>query len=340
MHYQLDSCKYEELFIISFNSSITNYKYSRDLNNKVDFSNYHFYLFEVFESLKTKNLFLITKRIMNLNVYIMNEDKLYKRLEHNLEIVYFKCYTNNIDKEFLISSTKKNIYIYDASNQFNKLSTIDSDININNTLLIFNIKREDYIVYSLDDCLTSLRVLKHGNKVERIIVIKNCIDKFLIYWHNNITEKDYLILLCAKKVIIINLFEDEIYDEIIIDSNSIYFHGYIYSKNCNNYLCFSSINGYIIIYDLFNKDILKKITCPKCKLIEIFSLSERYLVSSDCNLSEFIIIDIEQGKIINSYRNDNKDCIYNVKTIKYKNFGRYILTCGSNKKIHVWRTFI
>ena len=89
---------------------------------------------------------------------------------------------------------------------------------------------------------------------------------------------------------------------------------------------------------MLNKEIYKRIACPKCKLI--FSLSERYLVSSNCNLSEFIIIDIEQGKVINSYRNDYKDCIYNVKSINYKTFGRCILTCGTNKKIHLCRPFI
>ena len=80
---------------------------------------------------------------------------------------------------------------------------------------------------------------------------------------NSIEEKDHLILLYVKKVIIINLFEDKIYAKIIIDSNSIYFNGYIYSKDYNNYLCFSSINGLIMIYDLFNTDIFKRITCPK-----------------------------------------------------------------------------
>ena len=193
MHYHLDSNTHENLFIINFNPSITNYKYSRDLNYKIDFSDYNYYLFEVFESHKTKTLFLITKQIGNLNVYTLKDNKLFKVLEHFLEIVFFKYYTNNINKEFLLSSTKRNIFIYDISNQFNKVSTIDSNTNINNTLLIFNIKSEDYIVYSLDDCQTSLRLLKSGNKFERTIDTKNCIDKFLIYWHNNKVEKDYLI---------------------------------------------------------------------------------------------------------------------------------------------------
>ena len=340
MHYHLDSKSHEKLFFIDFNPKITNYKYSRDLNYKIDFSDYYFYLFEVFESHKTKILFLITKQNTILNVYTLNDNKLIKRLEHFLEIVFFKYYTNNINKEFLISSTKRNISIYDTSNQFNKVSSIDSNTNINNSLLIFDIKNEDYLFYSFDDCQASLKLLKKGNTFAKLIDHKNSIDKYLIYWHNHLKEKDYLVLLCIKKVIIINLFEDEIYDEIIIEPESAYYHGYIYNKEYNNYLCISSINGYIIIYDLINKDIYKRISCPNCKLNEIFSLSERYLVSSNSNLSEFIIIDIDQGKVINSFRNDYKDCIYNVKSIIYKKFGRCILTCGTNKKIHLWRIFI
>ena len=58
---------------------------------------------------------------------------------------------------------------------------------------------------------------------------------------DSIEEKDHLILLSVKKVIIINLFENKIYAKIIINLNSIYFNGYIYSKEYNNYLCFSWI---------------------------------------------------------------------------------------------------
>lgn len=339
MHYSSECSTYQDLFIINFESTLTNYKHVKDLNNKIDFIKFKFYLFEVFKSLKNKVLYLITKEISNLNIYTIIDNKIYTILKHPKELVLFKYFTNNIDKEILISSTENNIFIYDPSKQFNLILLINSKLVINNILLIFNNKKEDYIIYSHNNWLASLSLLKTGKAIKFIDNTKKCNDKCLIYWYNKKNEKCYLILLCFQKILIVNILEDEIYAETIFEYGSINFHGLTYSKDNTDYLCFSSFNGYITIFDLDNKNIYKKIYCPKCRLIEIFSLSERYLVSSNYNLSEFIIIDLEEGKIVSSYRSVYEDCIYNAKTINIEKYGKCILTCGSNKKIHLWKIF-
>ena len=345
MH-SLENNNSKELFIINFEKTITNFKYSRDLNYKVDFLKYKYYLFEVFESFKINISYFVTKVISNLNIYLLTNNKLYKTLKHSLEIICFKYYTNNIDKEFLLCSIIQNIFIYDPSKEFNLVLKIDSNLNINNTLLIFNINSENFIVYSTFDNLeyelfmTSVIILKHERNHERKKILNKNIDKYLIYWKNMYKEKYYLILLCIKKVLIINIFEDEIYSEIISENESTHFHGFIYSKNNIDYLCFSSFNGYINIYDLYKKEIYKIINCPKCNLIQIVPLFDNYLISSNFCFSEFILVDMEQGKVTTNYRNDNKDCIYNVKIVNLKNYGRCVFTCGTNKSIHLWKPLI
>ena len=345
MH-SLENNNHKELFVIYFEPTKTNFKYSTDLIYKVDFLKYNYYLFEVFETLKNKLSYFVAKEIFNLNIYLLHNNKLYKKLKHSFEIICFKYYTNNSDKEFLLCSILQKIFIYDPSKEFDLVLKIDSNLNINNTLLIFNIKRENYIIYSTFDntthdlLTTSVFLLKNGKNLENTININNSIDKYLIYWKNRDKEKDYLILLCVKKVLIIDLFENEVYSEINSEYESAHFHGFIYSKNNIDYLCFSSFNGYITIYDLYKKEIYKNIICPKCNLIQIVPLVDNYVVSSNFCFSEFIIVDIEQGKVISSYRNDNKDCIYNLKIINYKNYGKCILTCGTNKSIHLWKPLI
>lgn len=340
MCYIEENVNNQELFIINYKNKLTNYIFEKNLDNVIDYTNFSFYLFEVFKSLKKNEVYIITKEVSKLNIYTITIKckNLFKVLDYTEEIIIFKYYTNNIDKEFLLASISNKIFIYNILDNFNLIFSINSSLKINNILLIFNIKRENCLLYSHDDYPASLTNLRNKEKTIKILNTKNCKDKYMIYWHNNINKLDYLILLCENKVLIINIFEDEIYSEIITES--IHFHGYIYHKNHKDYLFFSSFNGYITIYDLNNKYVFKNIFCPKCLLMEISHLSDRYIVSSNYNQSEFIIIDLELEKIINSYRNSNKDCICNVKIIDFEKVGKCILTCGTEKIIHLWRPLL
>ena len=95
MHYSSEYSTHQDLFIINFESTLTNYKHAKDLDNKIDFINFKFYLFEVFKSLKNKVLYLITKEISNLNIYTISDNKIYTILKHPKEVVLFKYFTNN-----------------------------------------------------------------------------------------------------------------------------------------------------------------------------------------------------------------------------------------------------
>ena len=66
-----------------------------------------------------------------------------------------------------------------------------------------------------------------------------------------------------------NLLEDELYSELIQEPEYSHFSGFMYNRNNNDYLCSSSSNGYINIWDLYNKKIFKIINTNKCKLAHI-----------------------------------------------------------------------
>ena len=66
-----------------------------------------------------------------------------------------------------------------------------------------------------------------------------------------------------------NLLEDELYYELINEPEDNHFSGFIYNKENNDYLCSSSNNGYINIWDLYNKKIFKVIDTKGCELSHI-----------------------------------------------------------------------
>ena len=59
----------------------------------------------------------------------------------------------------------------------------------------------------------------------------------MIPWLYN--NKFYIIECCDYKISINNIFENECYANLIMNSNDSHFYGYIYN---DNYLCFSNFN--------------------------------------------------------------------------------------------------
>ena len=79
---------------------------------------------------------------------------------------------------------------------------------------------------------------------------------YLLSWYNKKNDKYYIIQLAYKKIIINNLLEGELYSELINQPAADHYSGFIYNNDNNDYLCSSSTNGYINIWDLFEKNII------------------------------------------------------------------------------------
>ena len=72
----------------------------------------------------------------------------------------------------------------------------------------------------------------------------------------------------------------------------------VYNKDDNDYLCTSSSNGYINIWNLYNKNIFKIINTNNCKLSHIIQWNNKYIIVADYNNKSFKIIDLEENKNI------------------------------------------
>ena len=87
---------------------------------------------------------------------------------------------------------------------------------------------------------------------------------------------------------------------LIQEPETDHYSGFIYNRNNNDYLCSSSRNGYINIWDLYNKKIFKIINTNKNSILNIFNINEnklahiiewnnKYIIVADYNNKSFKI---------------------------------------------------
>ena len=133
-----------------------------------------------------------------------------------------------------------------------------------------------------------------------------------------------------------NLLEDELYSELIQEPETDHFSGFIYNRNNNDYLCSSSSNGYINIWDLYNKNIFKTINTNECKLAHIIEWNNKYIIVADVNNKSFKIIDLDENKIISDIGGQHSNNVKCIKKIYHPIYGESLLSCGNDKCIKFW----
>ena len=112
--------------------------------------------------------------------------------------------------------------------------------------------------------------------------------------------------------------------------------GFIYEKENNDYLCSSSYNGYINIWDLYNKTILKVINTNKCLLTHIIEWNNKYIIVADFDNKSFKIIDLEQNKIICNIKGQHSDNVVSIKKIYHPIYGESLLSAANDNTIKLW----
>ena len=144
-----------------------------------------------------------------------------------------------------------------------------------------------------------------------------------------------------------NLLEDELYSELIQEPEDNHLSGFIYNRNNNDYLCSSSYNGYINIWDLYNKNLFKNIDTNKNSKLNFFNTNEyklahiiewnnKYIIVADDNNKSFKIIDIDENKIISDIGGQHTDKVNCIKKIYHPIYGESLLSSGQDKYIKLW----
>ena len=307
------------------------YKYDVIINNQ----NNYLCIFDVFISLNDKIEYLAYGNKITNNIDIMNlrNNTLSKLLiGHIRGIRTLKYFLNEtFQKDYLISSDKNQIIIiWDISSNYNILHKINTEYfgNICSTLLLFSINNNDYILTSSahNNEHTRIYSFKEGNFIKNIKNTEKNQTLNLIHWIYN--NKNYIIELCANKISINNLLNDENYAELIAEPESFHQSGFIYKEN---YLYCSSEKGFIRIWDLKNKIFTNSIQVQGC-VYGIILWSNEYLISANYTNNSLDIVDIEKCKVINQIKTTHEESgkVCFLKKIHHSNYGKCLLSSGDN----------
>jgi len=325
-----------------------NLKYILDITNTND--PFGIDIFEVFKCYKDNKEYIISPNInnYNLDIFILLDNKKINSLNgHKNHISTIRYFINNKDyNEYLISADRNKIaIIWDINNNYNIKYNIYTKYNsdICSCLLVFSHNNNDnYIITSTfgnsndnDKSSTKIYSLNNGNFIKYINNTNNIYIYYLLSWYNKKNNKYYIIQLANEKIIINNLLEDELYSELIHQPESYHNSGFIYNIDNNDYLCSSSQNGYINIWDLYNKNIFKVINTNNCFLGHIIQWNNKYIIVADYNNKCFKIINIENGiiKDIEKQHTGNVECIKKIYLPKY---GESLLSAANDNTIKLW----
>ena len=258
-----------------------------------------------------------------------------------------RYFINNKDyNEYLISAdSNKIVIIWDITNYYNIKYQINTkyDDYIYSCLLVFPHNNNDnYIITSTwsssddnDDSATKIYSLNNGNFMKYIINTNNNFIYYLLSWYNKKNNKYYIIQLAYEKVIINNLLEDELYCELIHQPEDYHCSGFIYNIDNNDYLCSSSNNGYINIWDLYNKNIFKIININNCCLYHIIQWNNKYIIVADHDNKCFKIINLENEKI-EDIEKQHSGSVICIKKIYHPKYGESLLSAAEDKTIKLW----
>jgi len=339
-----------------YNNKI-NYKYKKDPNNLkyiLDITNTNDNygvndIFEVFISYKDNKEYIISKNNnYNLDIFTLLDNKIIKSLNgHKNHIKTVRYFINNKDyNEYLISADEDYIVIiWDITNNYNIKYQINTKYNsyIYSCLLLFPHNNNDnYIITSTintsndnDKSATKIYSLNNGNFIKYINNTNNIFICYLLSWYNKKNNRYYIIQLAKNKIIINNLLEDELYSELIHQPEDYHESGFIYNIDNNDYLCSSSTNGYINIWDLYNKNIFKVINTNNCFLMHIIQWNNKYIIVADLNNKCFKIINLE-NEIIKDIEKQNTNNVKCIKKIYHPKYGESLLSAASDKTIKLW----
>ena len=329
-----------------FNKNNYKFKENPNLRHVTNISNNKngSYIFDVFTSLQDCKEYIIVKNINDIDIYTLLDYKKVKSLKgHNTGIVTVKYFINNKDyKEYFISTDyNKMVIIWDISNDYNILLQINTPYKelIFNCLLIFPHNKEDNYMAVCANMLGTnyfsiLKIfsLKTGNIVKESqnpMMIKNF---NILSWYNKNNDEYYIVKLDYGRIQIINLLDNEIYSTFVSQNNDIYYDGIIYNKNKIDFLCTVSNNGYVDIWDLFNKQIYKNIYIENCNLNRILSWNDKYFICNDYHNNSFKLINIENNKVISNIK-INTENILCLKKIKHPIYGESLLFSGNDNII-------
>jgi len=329
---------------LKYKSTITDTNDSTGIND----------IFEVFFSFIDNQEYIVSpNKNHNLDIFqLFPKKKIISVSGHYTNITSVRYFIDNKYKdEYLISSDcEMKVIIFHISNNYKIKCIINTSYSkiglIYSCLLIFPQNSDNnFIITSKENSSdnnnrdksgTKIYSLNNGEFIRSINNTNNYSIYYLLSWYNKKNHKYYIIQLANNKIIINNLLEDELYSELIHEPEHYHNSGYIYSKNNNDYLCSTSTNGYINIWDLYQKSLFKSIYISNYYFMHIIEWNNKFLIVADYQNKSFKIIDIEKEIILSDFKNIHDEGVVCIKKIFHPIFDESLLTAGKDGIIKLW----
>jgi len=332
-----------------------NLKFKKVLFTQKDYSNGFSDRFEVFTYNKDNEQYVISPGVNTFLIYIIkiSNSQLFKSLKgHNecISVLNYHQNKNNKNEEYILSVDIKGILIiWDVDDNFKiKYKINTNEYVIYSSIIYFNINNHfNYIITSNSyiseyekSAYSKIYSLENGKIIKNINHTNLNSTYCIIPWINESKNYFFEVECCLEKISIINLINNELYHQFISNNEEEAFTcAFVFKqkKNNNDYLCSASMHGEIKIWDLENKILDKKIWTGGYNLLSMIPWYENYLIYADNNTNKgFKILDIEQMKIISNIGGKHKKPIICIKKIVHNEYGRCIITSGTDKAVIVW----
>lgn len=248
---------------------------------------------------------------------------------------------NNINLEIIHNVNNSSYCIFPKDYLFSCLlafpqNNYDDYFIISTTLTTspnYNVNRYSYNVAKF----TRIFSLNHGSFLKYINNTDNISIYYLLFWYNIKNDREYIIQL-AKNKILINDFKDlDLCSELSISQESIYYSGFIYNEKNNDYLCCTSTNGFITMWNLYEQKIFKVINSNSIELKNIIKWNNNYFIIND--KVSIKIVDLENNKVITKIKAKNNKNIIDFKIIYHPLYGNSLLLKGNgnpDKLFELW----
>ena len=341
--------EYEKKINYEFVKDPKNLKYKSDLISSNSDSGYND-IFEIYISYKDNQEYIVSPNYKNFNLNIFNlrnNQKILSLQKHENSIRTIRYFINNKNKnEYLISAdSNQKVIIWDITNNYNIKYIIDTKYasDIYSCLLVFPENMNDNFIVTSTYCMSknneeAATKVYSFNDCKFIKYINNTSDihiYYLLSWYNKNNNQYYIIQFSKNKILINNLISDELYSELINIPEGYHYSGVLYYKDNKDYLCSSSTNGYLNIWDLYEKKIYKNINTNGSNLAHVINWNNKYIIATDINNKSFKIIEIENNSIYD-IKNDNKHKLYCIKKVNHPIYGESLLSVTNDKVIKLW----
>ena len=286
---------------------------------------------ELFIGLKDRKEYIIYNPENTSDLCIMRiyDQKTVTELKgHEKKISVIRYYLKDM-KDYILSCDKNNlVIIWDIQNNYIIKYKIQSNYsgNICDALILFNIFDKDYILLSsnkMEEYSQLYEFKENTPLIKNICGTNENETAYMMLWPY---DDNYYIIDCCfnSKISINNLLKEENYAILSETSEGSHCCCYIYNYH---YLCVSDWDNYHIkIWDLKEKKMLKKISISFLHGCAIIPWNNIYAIVG-CN-SYFVIINIEEGKMINKIKFNDKHDLRGLKKMKIDTFGECLI-CSS-----------